>query len=173
MIRLNFVSKTSSQEVLNLHAEIVAKLTHSLDHAIHSYSKTRFALSQDLDSVVLKELFFPIAGEGQKAEERVEQVFDFLGRFGRKISDDEPDFFEYLCQIQPCINADYKCLGILHDAVNIEKHRRFLLCKSEDKKTIQPNLFQRKDLKFYYNAIEKIEEIHKQIAYYKNLDRVI
>jgi len=171
LIRLSFVSKTNSQEVLNLHAEIVAKLTHSLDHAIHSYSKTRFALSQDIDLLVLKELFFPIAGEEQKPEERVEQVFEFLSRFGKRISDDEPEFFKYLCQIQPCIDPDYKCLGILHDAVNVEKHRRFLLCKSEDKKTVYPNLCQRQDLKFYYDAIEKIEEIHEQIAYYKNLDR--
>jgi len=55
--RLSAAPKVSFSEVLHLHAEIVAKLTHSLDHAIHFYCRTRFSLSQDHDPIMLKELF--------------------------------------------------------------------------------------------------------------------
>lgn len=162
LARLECISGKGSAEVLNLHAEIVAKLTHSLDHAMHAYCRNRYHLSQNYNALLLKEVFFPIASKEQKPEERVSQVFSFAEQLGQKMDLNDP-FFKFLCEIQPHVNPHYQWLGILHEAINIEKHRRFLKCKLEDRALMEQNLKLR-DLNFYRFAIQEIEKLHDKIA---------
>lgn len=152
-------------KILHLHGTLVSKLMNSLDHAMYDYCQRRFAIT-DLERIELKGLFFPVAGSAENLQNWIEKVFSFLPKIRNvKIMDHHPAFFDFLCNLQPCINPDYEWLGNLHDAANAEKHHRFL--PAENIPIVMQQLAQRADIEFYFHAIQGIELLHKTIADFK------
>ncbi len=167
---LQEASRERSAEILNLHGELVSKLMHSLDHAIHAYCRRRFPLNEsDEHRLLLRNLFFPVAASQKTCKEQIDKAFDFLADLKiEKISAQHPSFFDYLHDLQPCNSPQYEWLGILHDANNTEKHHRFLVVQNEDKAVIENSLKKRSSVEFYWKAIEQIEAIHEKIATFRN-----
>lgn len=151
-------------KILHLHGTLVSKLMNSLDHAMYGYCQRRFSIS-DLERIELKGLFFPVAGSAENLQNWIEKVFSFLPKIRSvKITDHHPAFFDFLCNLQPCINPDYEWLGNLHDAANAEKHHRFLPVTSQDRSMVMQQLIKRANLEFYFDTIQSIELLHKTIA---------